>query len=253
MDLLVIGVNSETLDQAVLHTWADNSSWSGQWDIVGAGSLGLVPLRADIPNSLGAVSWGTGRIDVFWAQYNSALSQYTLKHVWFDNSQWSQPEDLGGPLGGLTFAAAVASPGSGLLKVYATGSDGHLWSTSFANGRWDVFWADVGSGCCLAVDASIVNSVAATSPPATGTVDVFIINTPHDLYSRAYTALGAAGWTYIDHLFDHTNIAATAWVPIVPSPPGGGGGGGGDGGGGGGGGGGPPCGPGTGRPCPLPK
>ncbi len=212
-------------DITVIHTRQDNYSWTGNWEPVGSLGNGF-PLQG----APAAVSWGWGRIDLFVQGPTGEL-----RHKFFDNGQWSSDwEFLGGVL---TSPPVAASMGSGLVTVFTRGTDMNLYSDNFAGG-W-AGWAAPPTPCCLAGD--VTNAVAVTSR-APGSLDVFVIGTLHDLYRRSYSASGWAAWQYLDHVFDYTNIAATAWTPVAPPS-----------GGGGGGGGGPPCGGSTGRPCPLPR
>jgi hypothetical protein len=182
----------------VIHTWADNYSWTGNWEPVGSLGNGF-PLQG----APAAVSWGWGRIDFFVRGPTGEL-----RHKYFDNGQWSSDwEFLGGIL---TSPPVVASMGSGRLTVFTRGIDMNLYSDNFVPG-W-AGWALPPTPCCLAGD--VTNSVAAISQ-AQLTLDVFVIGTLHDLYRKAYYNGGWAGWQYLDPP-TFTNIAATTWVPIAP-------------------------------------
>jgi Repeat of unknown function (DUF346) len=202
----------------LLHTSTDNYSWSGAWEVVGS-----MPLSNLTQGPVGAISWGPGRIDVFMEGPNNEL-----EHKWFDNGQWSSGwENLGGIL---TSPPVIASPGPGLLIVMTRGTDGHLWVKWFDSNLGWGDWGDV--GCCLAGDANVANSVAATStstgaslhPPHPSNLDAFafVIGTQHDLYYKNWRQNRAGGWTdwlYLDHLFDYTNIAVAAWPDAAPDNP----------------------------------
>jgi hypothetical protein len=103
----------------------DGGDWSGwQAPPVGGGALGSAPA---------AVSWGSGRIDVFVRGTDS-----TPYHVSFDNGSWG-PGWV--PLGGQTFhAPAAASRGAGRLYVLVRGTNGMLYRQRFVNGAWDGQW-----------------------------------------------------------------------------------------------------------------
>jgi hypothetical protein len=103
-----------------------------------------------------AVSWGTDRIDLFWAG-----SDNHLRHRPHDSNGWQAVEDVGG---NVWSTPASASWGSGRLDVFWRGADNHLehkwsndgvWSSeedlggtltsapaavSWGSGRLDVFW-----------------------------------------------------------------------------------------------------------------
>src|SRR5690349_19040099 len=98
-DVFVNGTNTTNGSIALLHTWADNSTWVGHWEVLGTGLMQGGPT---------AVSWGPGRIDVFVRGGGNELS-----HKWFDNGHWSSGwEDLGGTM---TSSPSVSSPFSGAL------------------------------------------------------------------------------------------------------------------------------------------
>jgi hypothetical protein len=62
-------------------------------------------------NELAAVSWGTGRIDLFWRGEDRAL----WHRVW-DGARWSASESLGGVLASGPAATAWATDA---LEVFA--------------------------------------------------------------------------------------------------------------------------------------
>jgi hypothetical protein len=231
MDLLLYGhgASDSVPTQVLLHSWADNYSWSGIWEVLTIGGT--------FRGSPGAVSWGAGRLDVFVIVDSAGGA---LGHLWFDNGKWypnGPLENLGGVL---TSSPAVASPGSGRLNIFTRGTDGRLWGLWFAGGGWGGWGA---LDCCLDGGGEVNNSVAAASL-APLTLDVFVIGAnpagalwrrPYNYYSGGWQAWQVLDWS------PFTNIAATAWTP-VPTPSGGLGGGAGA----------PACGPATGRPCPVP-
>ena len=236
VDLFVVGEsNLDGLTDVLLHTWADNDTWSGTWE-----SLDVVSTE-DTP---AVVSWGSGRLDLFVRWSDNGLYHKSFDQAPPLNGQWSGWEFLGGFI---TNPPVVGSPGYGRLNVVERGGgDGHLWSLVYASG-WGI-GTDVGcptTTACLAAD--VTQSVATTSLSPL-TQDSFVIGTDHALYRKTYNAnTGWSAWQLVDASNSYTNIAAAGWVPIAPPPPppSGGGGGGGSGGGGGGGGG-------CHRPCVLP-
>jgi hypothetical protein len=67
--------------QALLHTWTDRwnndaPDWSANWESLGTGRLSGSPT---------AVSWGTGRTDVF-----VRAADYGIAHKWYANGSWSR-------------------------------------------------------------------------------------------------------------------------------------------------------------------
>jgi hypothetical protein len=224
VDLFVAALDDNSQVQ-IIHTWADNDLWSGTWDALGAPGAGVMPNEAPT-----AISWVTGRIDLFVRGTDNALY-----HKWFDNG-WSAGWQY---LGGILTSPPVAASSWGFSgDVFVRGTDGHLYDNEVNSNVW-TGWMDV--GCCLSGDNNVVNSVAVTSL-ASGSLDVFVIGTDHTLWRKTFTrSVGWSAWQLVDGSDYYTNIAVVGWVPVAPPPPSGGGGGGGGGSGGGGGGCQPPC------------
>lgn len=189
------------MPEVILHTWADNDIWSGQWDEPAADFHFLFNYPVT------AVSWGPGRIDVF-----ALTDSNQLEHLWYDagNGGWHPLENLGGAI---TSIPSAASPGPGRLNVFARGTNGDLWGRRFA-GSWGP-WSDV--GCCLAGDVG--NAVAAISL-APLTVDVFVIGTLHDLYRKSFDDNTGvwSDWQFLDRSVNYSSIAVAVWTPPLPTP-----------------------------------
>lgn len=120
-----------------------------------------------------AVSWGSGRIDVFARGPDNALW-----HRWYSGS-WSGWESLGGSLAG---GPDVASWGSGRLDVFARGTDNTL-QHKWYGGQWSG-WESLGGG--LTSDPSAVSW-------GPGRLDVFARGTDNGLWHIWY-ASGWSGW-----------------------------------------------------------
>ena len=97
--------------------------------------LGILPGDSDIGGPA-AVSWGSGRIDLFVTATNGHLG-----HKWFSNGTWKQWQDLGGAITG---TPAVISWGPGKLDVFARSAGARLVRLRFADGAWQP-WQDLGS------------------------------------------------------------------------------------------------------------
>ena len=68
------------------------------------------------------MSWGPNRIDVFYQGQT-----FHLKHRWWDGTQWSAEEDLGGKLAS---AQGASSWGSDRLDCFVQGTNStmyHKW------------------------------------------------------------------------------------------------------------------------------
>lgn len=82
-----------------------------------------------------AVSWGPGRIDRFWVDFDGALI-----HQAFVAGTWMEPESLGGSL--------VSSPGVTAwavdqLEVFGVMPDGELWNRYWDGTSWHA-WESLG-------------------------------------------------------------------------------------------------------------
>ena len=120
-----------------------------------------------------AVSWSSGRIDVFARGPDNALW-----HRWYAGS-WSGWESLGGSLAS---GPDVASWGSGRLDVFVRGTDNTLQHKSYA-GQWSD-WESLGGG--LTSDPSAVSW-------GPGRLDVFARGGDNALWHISY-ANAWSGW-----------------------------------------------------------
>jgi hypothetical protein len=185
--------------RALRHTWGDNGAWSGRWETLGTGLM---------QGSPAAVSWGSGRTDVFVRGGGNELA-----HKWFANGSWSSGwESLGGII---TSSPAVASPGAERLNIFARGADGHLWSIYYAFG-WGP-WGDLGGLLGGANDPNGLAISPTASSRAPLTLDAFVIGSDNATwYQNSYDG-GWSGFKYQGPL--SPNVAITHWFPNVPPPP----------------------------------
>ncbi len=82
-----------------------------------------------------AVSWGTGRIDLFWRAPDGRLA-----HRAFDGDRWSAVEGLGGTLAS---APAVTAWAVDQMEVFAVFPDGELWNRYWDGESWHP-WESLG-------------------------------------------------------------------------------------------------------------
>jgi len=102
LDVFVNATRIADNSRVLLHTWADNSTFSGTWEVLGSGLMQGNPA---------AVSWGPGRVDVFVRGGGNELD-----HKWFDNGHWSSGwENVGGNTIG---SPAVLSWRSGFFALF---------------------------------------------------------------------------------------------------------------------------------------
>jgi hypothetical protein len=127
-------------------------------------------------SDLSAVSWGTGRIDLF-----ASSSDNALWHRWTDGAGWHPWESLGGYL---QFGPAAVSRGVGQIDVFACGRHNQLIWTSLVNGAWSD-WIPLGG----VITAS---PCAVSSSP--GRIDIFVRGSDGALYSHAIQGNVSLGW-----------------------------------------------------------
>jgi hypothetical protein len=117
----VFAVNGS--DRALHQRTASGDGWTGDWT-----SLGGI-----FTSAASAISWGTGRLDVF-----ARGSDFTLRHRAFENGEWlTDWQNYGGSL---ACAPAVVSRGPNLIDVVAVGHDGsliHRWWDGSDWSEWE--------------------------------------------------------------------------------------------------------------------
>jgi len=89
----------------------------------------------DAHDGLIAVSWGTGRIDLFWV-----VADRTLWHRSWADGAWSADESLGGELAS---RPAVTSWAENEMEVFAIFDDGQLWNRYWDGAAWHA-WESLG-------------------------------------------------------------------------------------------------------------
>jgi murein DD-endopeptidase MepM/ murein hydrolase activator NlpD len=125
-----------------------------------------------------AVSWGSGRVDLFVHGEDNALWQRSFRGSW---GSWSS-------LGGILVSSPdAASWASGHLDVYVRGLDNNIYYRRYLNGSWSG-WVSAGQP-----------SVGTTSSPAVvsrsyGRVDLFVRGGDNALWHRSYY-YGWGSWT----------------------------------------------------------
>ena len=112
-----------------------------------------------------AVSWGPGRIDRFWVDFDGALI-----HQAFNDGVWAEPESLGGVLAS---APTVTAWAVGQMEVFAVLPDGKLWDRYWDGSTWHA-WESLGGDSIRgkrpprrpgAPSASTSSLSAGTAPP----------------------------------------------------------------------------------------
>jgi hypothetical protein len=201
MELFIFGTNVTTGDGVLLHSWADNYSWSGRWETLGTG------MRSDDYTRPAAVSWGPGRDDVFVRGVNS-----DLQHAYFANGSWSGWESLGGYI---TSDPTAASRQANIVDVFVRGTDAALWSRAYVNGWYN--WYSLGGSV---QDGQHGNSGPTAISVVPGTLDVYAASydTSGTVYRQSYDATSWLGWVSTGSAWP-AHLAVATWTPVAPPPP----------------------------------
>jgi hypothetical protein len=116
-------------DNMLYHKYFDSGAWTPSmtdWESLGA----INRLPADIT----AVSWGPGRLDLFYPGIDGAIY-----HKYFDSGVWKPSmtdwESLGGNTNGVTAITAV-SWGPGRLDLFYPLNEGPAYHKYFDSGVW---------------------------------------------------------------------------------------------------------------------
>jgi hypothetical protein len=141
IDLFVRGTDGAI---GTINTSNGGSSWSG-WSSLGAGNM-QGPLASPWPASPSAVSWGSGRLDIF------EVEQYTrVFHKWYQNG-WGGWDDLGGNFsvpgpGSIQYPPQAISWGFSRIDLFQLNGDGrvfHKWTNGNGWGPSQTDWEDLG-------------------------------------------------------------------------------------------------------------
>jgi hypothetical protein len=118
---------------------------------------------------LTAVSWGEGRIDLFWIGSDGAV----WHRAWSADDGWSADERLGGrPASNL----AVVSWAGNEIQLFTVFDDGQLWNIYWDGGAWH-HWVEMGG------ELDAAGSVAASTWGAQR-IDVFATGRDGALWHR---------------------------------------------------------------------
>lgn len=201
MELFIFGNNITTGDGALLHSWADNYSWSGRWETLGTG------MRSDDYTHPAAVSWGAGRDDVFVRGVNG-----DLQHLFFDHGAWSGWESLGGYI---TSDPTAASRQPNIIDVFVRGSDAALWSRAYVNGWYN--WYSLGGNI---QDGQHSRSGPTAISAIPGTLDIYASGSVDGVvYRQSYSdATSWQGWVNTG-MNQSAPLAVATWTPFAPPLP----------------------------------
>ena len=143
-----------------------------------------------------AVSWGSGRVDVF-----ERGADNNIYHKWFANGGWSGWENLGGT----TYdAPAVSSWGAGRLDLFVRGTDNVIYHKWYQDGYGWSGWESLGGATYSAPTAVSWGS---------GRIDLFVRGTDNAIYQKWYQS-GWSGWVGIsgpNTTYDAPSVSS--WAP----------------------------------------
>jgi hypothetical protein len=114
-------------DGGLIHRWWDGDIWN-DWEHLAGKSVGDDVAFTSAP---AAVTSGTGRLDVC-----AVDSEGTLRHVWFGNQTWSDPESLS-PDMKMRSAPMLLATGPNQLEIIAPGRDHNMYRKSWNGSAWE--------------------------------------------------------------------------------------------------------------------
>jgi len=125
----------------------NNALWTYYYSPAGW-STAWTSLAGTISSDPGAAAWGMSHIDVFANTTSSGMY-----HIQFTTSGWSAWSGIGLVAPGAN-APCVCSYASGILNVFARGTNNAIWTKYYASGAWSGSWTSLGdtmSGdpCCI--------------------------------------------------------------------------------------------------------
>ena len=138
-----------------------------------------------------AVSWGDGRIDLFWRDDADALW-----HRSFERGAWAAAEDLGGTLAS---GPAVTAWAVNQMEVFAVFPDGTLWNRYWDGAAWHP-WESLGG------ELAIGPTPAASSWEG-GRLDVFATGIDGDTWHRWWDGTRWVEWEQLAGLGPEVIVA----------------------------------------------
>jgi hypothetical protein len=157
------------------HKWRTSGGWVSGWDT----SLGA-PLGLSLAGDPAAVSWASGRVDVFARANDGNLYRK------YYNGSWSNWENLLAPIGGLTSDPDVSSRSSNRLDIFALGLNGVLYQKSWNGTSWSA-WVNLGKPT-----AGALNSSPSAVSWDSNRIDVFARGAGNRLYHKWWTGSWSA-------------------------------------------------------------
>jgi hypothetical protein len=169
-----VDVFARSSTNAIVWKTRTSTGWEGSWKTSPGTPAGLT-LRGG-PT---AVSWGSGRIDLFARGSDDQL----WHRVWIEPGPWAAWESLQAPEGGLTADPDVSSWAANRLDVFVRAADNKLWHRAWTGSPPWSDWEHL--------DGSLTSAPSAVSW-GTNRIDVFARGASNHLYHRVY--IYGSGW-----------------------------------------------------------
>jgi hypothetical protein len=189
-------------DNTVLHRFFDGSAWSAAWETMGQPAPDLVYSAGRTPYSVTAVSWGSGRLDLFLHGTDNEIYHKSFDGTW----EPSQTDWL--PLGGETVDDVTAvSWGAGRLDVFVRGTDDVIYH-KFLNGNSWAGWESLGGATGFQVSAA---------SSGVGILDVLVRGTNNLTYHKTFNGSAwvpsLTGWNSLGGAATLGVVSPVSWGP----------------------------------------
>jgi hypothetical protein len=189
LDLLGVGTDGQ-----IYHKWWDGSAWqpskTGGWQVL--------PYGSGWHGDIGAVSWGTGRIDFFVQGANNHCY-----HGWYDSSVgWQGLEDKAGVFAP-TIGFGASSWASGRLDVFGVGiNNSNLYHLFYQSGAgWSGGWENLGG---------VVTQTPGAVSWGANRIDVFVVNTSSQCEQKWYDGVQWNGYYNLGGVFAPHGFGASS-------------------------------------------
>jgi hypothetical protein len=185
----------------VMHRFFDGSGWSA-WETMGQPAPDLVYSAGRTPYSVTAVSWGSGRLDLFLHGTDNGIY-----HKSFDGT-WEPSQTFWEPLGGATVDDVTAvSWGAGRLDVFVRGTDDVIYH-KFLNGNSWAGWESLGGATGFQVSAASFG---------VGMLDVLVRGTNNLIYHKTFNGSAwvpsLTGWNSLGGAATLGVVSPVSWGP----------------------------------------
>jgi C1A family cysteine protease len=187
-----IGYGEAGIDNEFVTNDANNSKFPF-WTVQGV-ILPNTPVEDFYTATPAVAAWGLNRLDCFVRSTDS-----NMWHKWWNGSQWSNWEDLGGTL---TSAPAVAAWGLNRLDCFVRGTDNHMWHKWWNGSQWSN-WEDLGG---------TLTSAPAVAAWGLNRLDCFVRGTDNHMWHKWWDGSKWSNWEDLGGTIT-SSPAVAAWGP----------------------------------------